>query len=174
MSSSSKNLGDLFAEFGQEAFRLETLDDYGRSGNVDAYRTFLSGAPRPVDYNADWVEEVRSHTGRGKRVYRVHVLTRPLTDYLRYELGWGYRKNMTGGEEFFILDVTDKPNPLAGSPDFWLFDSKTAAVMRYDDQGAFLGAEILPQSMAEEYVRRRDTALAQAEPFVSWWAEHGE
>ncbi|MBZ4319084.1 DUF6879 family protein [Streptomyces huiliensis] len=174
MSSSSKSLGDLFEEFEQEAFRLETLDDYGRSGNTAAYQAFLSGAPQPTDYNADWVAEVRSHTVRGKRVWRVHVLTRPLTAYLRYELGWGYRKNMTGGEEFFILDVTDRPNPLAGVPDFWLFDAEAAAVMQYDDQGAFLGAEVLPEGTAEEYVRHRDTAFAHAEPFAHWWAKHGE
>ncbi|MBW1601898.1 hypothetical protein JJV70_07195 [Streptomyces sp. JJ66] len=173
MTTSSRTLGDLFDTFQGEAFRLETLDDYSKSGNVDAYHAFLAGEPQPDDYNAGWVEELRSHTAKGKRVYRVHILRRPLTDYLRFELGWGYRKNMTGGEEFYLLDVTDRPNPLRHVPDFWLFDSDSVAVMRYDDAGKFLGSTLLPPDRTEEFVGYRDAALAYAEPFSEWWAAHG-
>ncbi|GGS83318.1 MULTISPECIES: DUF6879 family protein [Streptomyces] len=173
MTTSSKTLGDLFDSFEYEAFRLETLDDYSKSGNVDAYHAYLAGEPQPDDYNAGWVEELRSHTEKGKRVYRVHLLSRPLTDYLCFELGWGYRKNMTGGEEFFILDITDKPNPLPGVPDFWCFDSKSVAVMNYDGAGKYLGSQVLEPDRAAEFVRYRDTALAHAEPFTEWWAKYG-
>ncbi|MGC5342343.1 DUF6879 family protein [Streptomyces sp. DT171] len=166
MASASPTLGDLFDSFEREVFRLETLDDYSRSGNTDAYRAFMAGDGQPEDYNAHWVEELRTHTGRGKRDYRVHVLTRPLTDYLRFELGRGYRKNMTGEEEFFILDVTNRANPLEGVPDFWLFDSEHAAAMRYDDRGAFLGAAVAPPGEVADFIGHRDKALAHAEPFT--------
>ncbi|MFF3317999.1 DUF6879 family protein [Streptomyces sp. NPDC003035] len=172
--ASSRTLGDLFDSFQREAFRLETLDDYSRSGNVDAFRAFQEGRPQPDDYNAEWVAELRSHTSRGKRVYRVHVLARPLTEYLRFELGWGYRKNMTGGEEFFVLDTTDAPNPLEDVPDFWLFDGTDTAVMAYDERGAFQGAKLLQAAEAERFVSYRETALAHAEPFTDWWAKYGE
>ncbi len=173
MTTSSRTLGDLFDTFEHEAFRLETLDDYSKSGNVDAYRAFLAGEQQSVDYNARWVEELRSHTSKGKRVYRVHILSRPLTDYLRFELGWGYRKNMSGGEEFFILDTTDRPSPLENVPDFWFFDSESVAVMSYDGTGKFLGSEILPPERVAEFTRYRDVALAHAEPFTEWWAKYG-
>ncbi|MET8683449.1 DUF6879 family protein [Streptomyces sp. NPDC004732] len=138
------SLGDLFDDFQHEAFRLETLDDYSRSGSVDAYRLFLDGQPKPEDYNADWLEEVQAHTDAGRRMYRVHVLARPLTPYLRFELGWGYATNATAGEEFFIVDVTDQPNPVNGVPDFWLFDSSTVAVLHYTHDGKFVTADVLP------------------------------
>ena len=169
----ARTLGELFDTFECEAFRLETLDDYSKSGNVDAYHAFLAGEPQPDDYNAAWVEELRSHTGKGKRIYRVHILSRPLTDYLRFELGWGYRKNMSGGEEFFILDTTERPNPLENVPDFWLFDSESMAAMSYSGDGKFLGSQVLPPDRAAEFIRYRDTALAHAEPFPDWWAKHG-
>lgn len=172
MTTSSKSLGELFDTFEREAFRLETLDDYGRSGNVDAYQAFLAGERQPDDYNADWVEELRSHTEMGRRVYRVHILSRPLTDYLRFELGWGYRKNMSGGEEFFILDTTDRPNPLENVPDFWAFDAASVAVMNYDETGKFVGSDVLPAKRTAQFVRYRDIALSHAEPFSDWWAEH--
>ncbi|MEU9874971.1 DUF6879 family protein [Streptomyces phaeochromogenes] len=174
-SSAPRSLGDLFDTFQREAFRLETLDDYSRSGSTDAYRAFLDGQERPADYNADWLDEVRTHTEAGRRMYRVHVLTRPLTPYLRFELGWGYVTNATAGEEFFILDVTDRPNPLPPDVgDFWLTDSTTAAPMHYSDDGKFLGVDVLPDERATEFVGYRDTALAHAEPFEDWWAKHAE
>ncbi|MFE5326596.1 DUF6879 family protein [Embleya sp. NPDC056575] len=174
MPHPSRPFRELFDHFDHEAFRLETLDDYGRSGNVDAYRAFLAGQPRPDNYNASWLSTLREHTQAGRRVYRVHVLSRPLTPYLRFQLGWGYRTNMTAGEEFFILDVTARTNPLDGVADFWLFDSATTAVMSYDHFGAFTGAEVLPQERATEFVRSRDIALATATPFADWWAAHGD
>jgi len=174
VTTSSRTLGDLFDTFEREAFRLETLDDYSKSGNVDAYHAFLAGEPQPADYNAGWVEELRSHTGAGKRIYRVHVLLRPLSDYLRFELGWGYQKNMSGGEEFFILDITDRSNPLENVPDFWFFDSESVAIMNYDGTGKFLGAEVLSPERTAEFERFRDLALAQAEPFTEWWAKYRE
>ncbi|WP_367125509.1 DUF6879 family protein [Streptomyces phytohabitans] len=168
-----RTLGDLFDGFRREAFRLETLDDYSRSGSVDAYRRFLDGQPRPAGYNDDWCAEVRQHVAEGRRVHRVHVLARPLTPYLRFELGWGYVTNAAAGEEFFILDVTDRPSPLPPEVgDFWLFDGEATALLRYDADGGFRGAEVLPADRAGHYAACRDTALAHAVPFTDWWARH--
>lgn len=169
-----KTLSELFDTFEQEAFRLETLDDYSKSGNVNAYRAFLAGERQPADYNDGWVTELRSHTSKGKRIYRVHIVSRPLTPYLRFELGWGYQKNATGGEEFFVLDITGRPNPLEGVPDFWLMDGLTPGVLNYSEDGAFLGADILTSERAEEFRAYRDSAMARAQPFSEWWAEHAE
>lgn len=175
MISLAESLGDLFDAFACEAFRLETLDDYSGSGSTDAYRAFMDGQPQPADYNADWLAEIRSYAESGRRLYRVHVLARPLTPYLRFELGWGYVTNATAGEEFFILDVTDRPSPLPdGVGDFWLFDSAVPALMRYADGGSFAGAEVLTEDRAAEFTAYRDTALAQAAPFTNWWAQYGE
>ncbi|MFF2953762.1 DUF6879 family protein [Kitasatospora sp. NPDC057965] len=171
MTISPDAFGALFDTVQREAFRLETLDDYSGSGNFDAYRAFLAGEPQPQDYNAPWLAQVRRNTSAGRRMYRVHVLSRPLTPYLRFELGWGYRKNATAGEEFYILDVTEKPNPLAGAPDFWMFDESAVVSMAYADGGVFTGAEEEPGP--EKWIALRDTALSHAEPFESWWERYG-
>lgn len=93
MTTSSKTLGEWFDDFGQDAFRLETLDDYSKSGGADAYQAFLAGEPQPESYRtAKWMTTIGDAVRSGKRIYRVHVLARPLTDYLRFELSWG-----TGG-----------------------------------------------------------------------------
>lgn len=170
---SSRSLSDLFDSFEREAFRLETLDDYSKSGSVEAYRTFLAGEGKPAGYNSDWVSEVRGHVAAGKRIYRVHILSRPLTSYLRFELGWGYRTNMAGGEEFFILDITERPHPLENVDDFWLFDDETVGVLRYDHLGTFRGVEVLSGDRAAEFIAHRDKALRHAQPFTAWWDTYG-
>ncbi len=176
MTDSSKNLGATFTEFKREAFRLETLDDYSQSGGVDAYRAFLAGEQQPEDYKAaGWVTTVANATGAGKRMYRVHIVSRPLTDYLRFELAWGYHRNMAAGEEFFILDTTEQPNPIPDAPDFWAFDDESIAAMSYDSSGKYLGVEWYEDAeRVAEFRQHRDTALAQAVPFTEWWAAFGE
>ncbi|MBB5933765.1 DUF6879 family protein [Streptomyces zagrosensis] len=173
MNISPEDFGNLFKEFQREAFRLETLDDYSKSGGVEAYQAFLAGKPQPKEYkSAGWVETVRGATQSGKRMYRVHLLSRPLSDYLRFELGWGYVRNQEAGEEFFILDTTDQPNPLEGVPDFWAFDESTVVTMRYGNGGDFLGAELIPEEQAQEWLERRDSAMSNAAPFRDWWEQH--
>ncbi len=175
-TSSSRSLGDWFTAFERDAFRLETLDDYSQSGGVDAYQAFLAGEEQPESYkSSSWLTTVGNATAAGKRMYRVHILSRPLTVYLRFELSWGYRRNMSAGEEFFILDTTEQQNPIPDAPDFWLFDDRAAGVMSYDGAGKYLGSELLEEDDRLTTFRNyRDTALAQAVPFTEWWAQHGE
>ncbi|GAA0339465.1 DUF6879 family protein [Streptomyces blastmyceticus] len=174
MTTSSRTLTEWFSAFEEEAFRLETLDDYSKSGGVEAYQAFLAGAEPPQSFrSADWVTTVRNATDAGKRMYRVHILARPLTDYLRFELAWGYCRNLQAGEEFFILDTTEQENPIPDAPDFWMFDNRTVASMSYAD-GKFLGADLHGDERLPEFTSYRDNAMAHAEPFTEWWAKHGE
>ncbi|MGP3969489.1 DUF6879 family protein [Streptomyces sp. 6N223] len=160
--------------FKREAFRLETLDAYDIPRLADHFHAFMAGEEQPESFrNTPWVTTVRDATKSGKRIYRVHVLSRPLTDYLRYELGWGYHRNAEAGEEFFILDTTDRKNPLGAVPDFWLFDESAVSVMRYDENGAFLGSDVLPSERTAEFLAYRDEALSRAQPFFEWWETYG-
>ncbi|MFI5987747.1 DUF6879 family protein [Streptomyces sp. NPDC051555] len=120
----------------------------------------------------EWSDEVRGNIDAGKRMYRVHIISRPMTDYLRFELGWGYQKNAKAGEEFFILDTTNQLNPLEGVPDFWMFDESSVVSMNYAEGGKFLGAE--SHTSPAEWLERRDVALSRAVPFADWWEQYGE
>ncbi|MDT0453922.1 DUF6879 family protein [Streptomyces hesseae] len=171
MNTSPDEFERLFVNFQREAFRLETLDDYSGSSDPESQRAFHAGEPQPADYNQEWADEVRANVDAGKRMYRVHIMSRPLTGYLRFELGWGYRKNVLAGEEFFILDITERPNPLAGVPDFWMFDESSVFSMNYGDHGKFLG--VMSHSDVSQWIERRDIALVHAVPFHEWWERYG-
>ncbi|WP_330330541.1 hypothetical protein OHS33_12900 [Streptomyces sp. NBC_00536] len=168
-------LGDWLKGFSREAFRLETLDDYSKAGGVDAYRAFLAGEPQPEKFQtAEWMTTVGNAVQSGKRIYRVHVLARPLTDYLRFELSWGYRRNIEAGEEFFILDITSQENPIPDALDFWLFDEQTVGAMNYDGEGKYLGLDFPGEEQLSRFLTYRDVAMAHAVPFSEWWAKYGE
>jgi hypothetical protein len=58
---------------------------------------------------------VRSTTGTGKRLQRVHILRSPLTEYLRFELGRGYVGNARAGEDIRIIGLAS--GEIRGLPD---------------------------------------------------------
>ncbi|MYQ77338.1 MULTISPECIES: DUF6879 family protein [unclassified Streptomyces] len=175
MTTSSKSLGDWLEGFEREAFRLETLDDYSKSGGVEAYQAFLAGEPQPESYRTSgWITTVGNAVRSGKRIYRVHILARPLTDYLRFELSWGYRRNMAAGEEFYILDTTTQRNPIPDAPDFWMFDERTVGRMSYTPDGRYTGSEFLGEDRLPTYLTFRNKAMEHATPFTEWWAKYGE
>jgi hypothetical protein len=171
---SPEEFGKLFESFDREAFRLETLDYYDTPGTRIGLPAFLAGEEEPEEFrNSPWVTTVANAVQAGKRMYRVHVVTTPLTDYLRFEMAWGYHRNVKAGEEVFILDHADNPVPGLPEHDFWIFDERTIVRMFYDPQGAYEGAEILPAHHLAEYVRYRDLAMKHAEPFASFWERYG-
>ena len=92
--------------------------------------------------------------------------TEPLTDYLRYELGWSYPPNVEAGEDIRILPS----QPGAGRPcrdhDYWLFDSSDLWVMEYADDGAFRCIEQVDEPGDDRQAAYwRDAALHQAIPY---------
>jgi hypothetical protein len=93
---------------------------------------------------------------------RVHVVQESLTDYLRFEIGYGYPPNVAAGEDVRIL--VGRPGEF-GLPDedYWLFDSRHLWVMEYDDGGRFLKARKVDDAHATvQHNYWRDKALSLA------------
>ncbi|MEK2495304.1 DUF6879 family protein [Kitasatospora purpeofusca] len=160
MSTSPAVPGDWFSEFGREAFRLEILGEHG-SGWPEEYRT------------GTWSRVVMAARRAGKRMYRVHVLTRPLSPCVEGDLEWGSIRHVPAGEEYYVLDVTEQENPVRAAPDFWLFDDETVAAPRYSSGGEYLGVDFPDGGRVPEFRAYRDTAMAHAVPFAEWWAKYG-
>ena len=163
----------LFTSFEHTAYRLETLQAYDVSYETEPYHAFISGHPRPRDPSKNqWVSMISDAVGAGKVFQRVHVVTEPLTDYLRYELGWSYPPNVEAGEGSASLsrsrgvaDVGPRRDP-AALQDYWLFDSSDLWVMEYADDGRFLYIEQVTEPAAiVTAARRRDAALHYAIPY---------
>ena len=166
----SAEFGRLFTSFRHTAYRLETLQQYDVSYEEEPYAAFLAGRPQPADPSKDeWASMIRDATGAGKVFQRVHVVDEPLTDYLRYEIGWSYAPNAAAGEDIRILPA--KPGNELALPDhdYWLFDSRDLWIMDYDQTGRFLSAELVtdaPAIVGHNYWR--DAARHHATPYTDY------
>lgn len=165
----SEEFARLFTSFRHTAYRLETLQRYDVSYEEEPYRAFLAGEPQPEDpAKNDWTAMIRAAVGDGKVLQRVHLVTEPLTDYLRYEFEWSYEPNVEAGEDIRVLPTAEWPRE-APQDDYWLFDSRDLWVMHYGDGGIFQYAELINDVdagwMVSEAGYWRDAALHKAVPY---------
>ncbi|MER6401900.1 DUF6879 family protein [Kitasatospora sp. NPDC001603] len=116
-----------------------------------------------------WLTRVRNYRATGRRIARVHVLTRPLSDYLRYELA-AYAYNVEAGEDIRILDLTGKENPGLPDQDFWMFDGKKVVDMKYAPDGTQIGRELLESPDIDQFRHWRDLAVSLSVPFTEYKA----
>lgn len=167
-----EELGRLFSTFERSAFRLECLSAYAvtEDAEAEAFRLWLAGE-QPAKKDRDWPKLVASATASGKSMQRVRII-RVMTDYLRFELSWGYPDNVAAGEDIRILELrpseslVDMPNE-----DYWLFDDAIMVRLEYDGAGRFLRAvAVRDPAQVRRCCRWRDAVMARAMPFDSYRA----
>jgi hypothetical protein len=134
---------DLYRTCRFSARRLETLQRYTGTGDEDRQRAFRAGLPLPQP-SPGKVADLKLITGlrqAGRYVGRVHVVDRPLSDYVRYELA-AYGENVAAGEDVLIADRSLHPGLEGLAQDFAIFDSETVVLFDYDADGHVRGYEI--------------------------------
>lgn len=159
---------DFFATFARSAWRLEALPAYGTAESDPSFAAYLElGYLPPLEERPAkqaWMAAVREAIAGGKQLGRVHVLRRPLTPYLAYELAT-YPENVAAGEDVRIADAGDHPTLGGLGPDFWLLDDELALVMDYDADGRFI--DLFPTRNRVTVARcryQRDLAIAHSVP----------
>jgi hypothetical protein len=102
----------------------------------------------------------------GKSKGRVHIVTRPLSTYLRFEFMY-YRPHAWAGDDIRIMDVTGRDNPLAGVRDFWMFDKEEVVLMHYEADGTQISREVFEGDVAP-FIEYQRIALADSVPFEEY------
>ncbi|WP_409471362.1 DUF6879 family protein [Streptomyces sp. HC307] len=156
-----------FRDFRTEAWRLETLPVYRVPQEAEEFSRFLAGERFPGPYEDSWTTMIRQRSESGGSVGRVHILTRPLSDYLRFEFERYYRHQAPIGEDIRILDVTERENPLPGVQDFWMFDRSTVVLMHYEEDGTQIGRELYEGDPAP-FIEYQRIAIAESIPFLEY------
>lgn len=167
-------LSVLFDAFERSVFRLEALDVYNVPSDADRLSQFLAGeamSPRTVE-NDSYLQRTARLAASGRSLSRVHAVGRPLTDYVRYELA-AYAGNVEAGEQVLIADRDAHADGLVKlDEDFWLFDDRTVALMRYEPDGTFV--EVVDASdRLEHFLELRDLAVAAAIPYGQFMENEG-
>lgn len=158
----------LFRDFRRTAFRLETLQRYDVTYEQEEFARFLAGESRgEFPGIKSWCETVAAAAAAGKYMHRVHVITEPISDYVRFECGWAYEHTVPAGEDVRLIVVAEGDWP-AEIPhyDYWLFDSADLVAMHYDEQGKFLFGELTddPDRIGQAN-QWRDLAVARSIPY---------
>jgi hypothetical protein len=162
----------LFDTFQRSAFRLEQLPQYLVPQEDELLADWRAGRSiRRTPETSDWLRLIADHTAAGRRVYRVHVVDWPLSEYTRFEIDC-YPDNIAAGEDVYVADRTASADlKYVLREDFWLLDDRLVLLMRYDDEGHYLGADLADDEL-ESFRRQRDIALAHAVPLDEWRAAH--
>jgi hypothetical protein len=169
------DLGRLFTSFRHSAFRLETLPAYLIDAEAESLQLWREGQPEPAwRKDRPWLETVRQANTTGKSMQRVRVVRRPLSDYIRFEMDWGYPANVEAGEDIRILeqgpgdDLPRLPDPELGY-DFWLFDAVTVVRLEYDAAGRFI-RPVDVSANEVPFIACRDYVVRRAVPFSDYQA----
>lgn len=164
---------DFDSLFRERVFRLETLDWYDAPNEHEPYARFLAGQPADLTWREPWKRLVRDVRASGRIMQRVHVVTEPVSDYVRFELLHVYPANVEAGEDVRVLGrAAAAANGIIQSEDFWLFDDDIAAVLRYDDGGRVEHVELKRGRVQGSYVLDRRLALRFSIPLAQYVAEH--
>jgi hypothetical protein len=159
-----------FRDFTSSAFRLELRQVYTMPGEADEFKRFQEGELPPPGYHYGWLDTVANARQAGKTMRRVRVVTRPLTDYTRYEFAWGFIYNVEAGEDIRILDLTDQPDFNLPEHDFWLFDESTVVNLMYNPDGTQIGRELVEHPDFGRYLAWREATWELAVPFTDYWS----
>lgn len=159
---------------GDRLFRMEVLPRYAVATDGDDYRRWRAGATEPTwARKGPWLATLRRERDNGQVSTRVRVLSAQVTDYERFACAFGYAHNVEAGEDIRVLHRGEHPLPEALiDQDYWLINDDVLITMVYDQDGAFVRAELDPGTDPQPYRRSRDAAWAAAEPFPTWWRRH--
>jgi len=162
---------DFDSLFRRRVFRLETLDWYDAPNEREPYARFLAGQPADLAWREPWKRIVRGHREAGRIMQRVHIVTEPVSDYIRFELLRVYPANVEAGEDVRILGRGAAAG-IIQSADFWLFDDDLAAVLKYDNEGQVEQVELRRGHGLGSYAIDRRLARRRAIPLAQYVAEH--
>ncbi|MBB5117671.1 hypothetical protein AF335_03910 [Streptomyces eurocidicus] len=157
----------FFDRYEREAFRLETLSLYSMPGEQEEYERYRASGELIIPDDDPWLTRVRGFRNSGRWIGRVHVITRPLSDYLQYEFAV-YAHTAKAGEDIRILDLTDHPNPGLPEQDFWMFDNSTVVLMNYGPDGTQKGRDLLSSPDLDQYRHWKDLALSSSVPYAEY------
>lgn len=153
----------LFTAVRSSVFRLEVRQEYAVSAEDASLIAFRMGRARPERSvrTSTWPRRIAATTLAGVDWLRIRVVTRPLTEYVRWEL-LGYVESQAAGER---IDVTERTD--IDGPDFWLLDADTdaavAVLMHYTDDGRVADRELVTdRAIIAGLVGRRDDATTGA------------
>ncbi|MFF6793244.1 DUF6879 family protein [Streptomyces filamentosus] len=155
----------LFETFEHTAWRLETRRRFASDEATDTWAQFSAGQPIEWDYEDGWCTNVRAQTAQGKRFERVRIVDSPPTPGQLYLMD-NAKRNCAVGEDIRNLSRKQADELQLPSEDFWLFDSRLVALLRFGDDDDLVDVELITEpAEVVRYAVVRDAAWHHALPY---------
>ncbi|MBV2357448.1 hypothetical protein KUM39_24300 [Streptomyces sp. J2-1] len=161
----------LFGKFEHTAWRLETRRRYASDEQDDTWRQFVETGQIEWTFDHPYCATIRRQTGLGKRVERVRLVDDPPTTGQLYLLD-NAKRNSQLGEDIRNLYRSDADRMKLPVEDFWLFDSRLIALLKFDDDDQLTHVDLITEPA--EVVRCcmiRDAAWHHAVPWREFAAQ---
>jgi hypothetical protein len=153
--------------FKESAFRLERRPSYNMPEEAEMLAAFKRGERVQLPEDHPWPPLVKRQCSTGKIMQRARVVSKPPTEYERFELSL-YPHSVEAGEQIHVYERGSIPEIFLYELDFWLFDNHTVYILNYDAEGHFLGTEQAYDVVT--YRRIRDLALERSIPLADFTA----
>lgn len=153
-----EEFGRLFETFEHTAWRLETRGRYQSDTEDPTYDEFVRTGRFDLDTDDEWSQLMRRQTSAGKTVGRVRVVDETPTPGQFFLLADAPR-NAAAGEDMRYLWRQEADARNLPREDFWIFDSRLVAVLRFDDEDALHGAQVITEpAEVNRFMQLRDIA----------------
>lgn len=178
-TESSKNaFQTLWDGAKHEIFRLQLLNTYWEDTRLPTFKEFMAG--KPVDYinspgYREWAVGMAKKRDEGVKIINLQVLDLPLSDALRFGIGF-LRISEENGQHTLFVERQDVKETIKGFEDYYLFDSQVALPIIYDKdvEGRFIkfGSPVRGQT-ASRYVEASVALVKAAVPMEEFLRNHG-
>lgn len=164
-----EEFSELFDKFDHTAWRLETRRRYASDESGDCWSQFVESGRADENWAESeamkrWGDMVRAQVARGKRIERVRLVDRPATTGQRY-LFETAKWNIANGEDIRNMWRADADRLRLPAEDFWLFDSRLIALLRFDDDDRLTHVDLITEpAEVVRCSRVRDAAWHHAVP----------
>ncbi len=150
---------DAFRNAKKETFRLELLDKYVVDSEKKSFDAYKRGQLKDSDLEEDtkeWSGKLEKLHSKGIKTRRVHVVSLPLSEYLRYEILCYYKTgeevNMFPRQTYLAMKKDFEPK------EFWLIDDKILFLVNYDREGSWINFENMEGNLLTKYNKIRGYA----------------
>ncbi len=140
-------------EMGQEWFKLEVLQDYSAEDDSLSLRSWYRGDKqksieqiKASEYR-EWIESCQKKLEQGVKLIRLHVVNKPYSPYIKWELEhYRYVNVPKCGEQVYLVDKADISVLELPHGDVMIFDRTRAVVNAYNPQGLVISQTFYDES----------------------------
>ncbi len=165
-----QRFNEFFNSAKKEMFKTEVLQDYSAIDNGPSLRAWLEGDKekskelfRDDKGSQTWIKNCLKSPAR---ITRVHIINKPLTSYLGWEIEVCYKELLkTESEKIYLVSKEKVQHIDIPDGDFWIFDNKKVVKFEYQGpKGKCVGGVIYDENDdINKFLKLKDEFMKVAE-----------